>query len=151
MERQRSYLFRPRVSLSIVQKRSIRYIANANSNAHTDPLFHRYNIMKFHDLIQLNQATFMYKYVNGKLPPSFENIFPKLINFDRSFCFRIDGLKRSYLKTFSTHTLPKLWNNLPFELKRNESLKNFKKKLTASYFDKYSLRCLIHKCMICKN
>ena len=72
--------------------------------------------MKFHDLIKLNQATFMFKYVNAKLPPSFDDIFTKLMNFDRSLGFRINGLKREHLKTFATNALPLLWNNLPFEL-----------------------------------
>ena len=55
------------------------------------------------------------------------------------------------MKTFVTNALPLLWNNLPFELKRSESLRNFKKKLTKSIVDNYSLNCSIHKCISCKS
>ena len=94
-------------------------------NAHTDPLFHYYKILKFQDLVDSNQKAFMYKYVNSKLPSSFDNMFNKLINFDRSLCFRVVGLRKSSLKTFPSYILLNVWNNLDLELKKNFFSKDF--------------------------
>ena len=37
--------------------------------------FTKLNILRFNDLVNLNQANFMYRYVNNKLPFSFVNLF----------------------------------------------------------------------------
>ena len=68
--------------ITVLQKRAIRYIANLKYNSHTGNSFKKLNILKFSDLFTLNQASFMYRYVHNKLPPSFNNLFPKLSNFD---------------------------------------------------------------------
>jgi len=46
--------------------------------SHSDPLFLKFKILKINDLVDFNQAIFMYKYSNKLRPPSLENIFEML-------------------------------------------------------------------------
>ena len=64
--------------IHILQKQAIRYIDNSKAMSHSDPLFLKYKILKINDLIDFNQAIFMYKYTNKLLPTSFKNIFKSL-------------------------------------------------------------------------
>ena len=50
----------------------------------SNPFFLKYKILKINDLVDFNQAIFMYKYTHKLLPASFENIFKKLGNFELS-------------------------------------------------------------------
>ena len=61
-------------------------------SALTIPIFLKYNILKINDMVDFNQATFMFKYTNARLPDSFENRFNKLGNFDRSLSSQVDLL-----------------------------------------------------------
>ena len=54
---------------------------NLKYNAHTGAAFLNSGILKFTDLVNLNQGCFMYKYGNGLLPYSFDNFFSKLTIF----------------------------------------------------------------------
>ena len=63
------------IRIRILQKRAIRLIDNSKATSHSDPLFIKYNILKINDLVDFNQAIFMYKYTNKLLPAYFENIF----------------------------------------------------------------------------
>ena len=92
---------------------------------HSDPIFLEYNILKINYMVDFNQVM----YTNGLLPDSFENIFNKLGNFDRSLSYHVDLLNFSSLQTFPTQTLFNIWNNLPLELKRRTSTNMFKNKL----------------------
>ena len=62
---------------------------------------------------------FVFKYTNGLLPDSFDNIFNKLGNFDKSLNYKIDLLNFSSFQTFPSYTLLKIWNNLPSEIERH--------------------------------
>ena len=136
--------------LQKIQKRAVRYISNSKITAHSDPLFAKYKILKFHDLVEINQAVFMYKYVNDKLPPSFNNHFTKLNNFDRSLAFRVEIIKNSKLKNLPSYSFPKMWNDIPLETKRIQSLNMFKKALKNSLLDKYNMKCTASNCISCK-
>ena len=57
--------------IHILQKRAIR----SKATSHSDPLFLKYKILKINDLVDFNQAIFMYKYTHKLVPASFENIF----------------------------------------------------------------------------
>ena len=64
--------------IHILQKRAIRLIDNSKATSHSDPLFLKYKILKINDLVDFNQAIFMYKYTHKLLPASFENILKSL-------------------------------------------------------------------------
>ena len=67
--------------IHILQKRAIRLIDNSKATSRSDPLFLNYKILKINDLVDFNEAIFMYKYTHKLLPASFENM---LGNFERS-------------------------------------------------------------------
>ena len=66
----------------------------------------------------------MYKYTHKLLPASFENIFKKLGNFERSLNYQLDILEMCSLQYLPSSSLLKMWNNLPLDLKRSNSLSN---------------------------
>ena len=54
--------------------------------------FLKYKILKINDLVDINQAIFMYYYTHKLIPASFENIFKKFGNFERSLNYQLDIL-----------------------------------------------------------
>jgi len=69
------------------------------------------------------------------LPASFENIFKKLGNFERSLNYQLDILKMCSLQYLPSSSLLKMWNDLPLDLKRSNSLSIFKNRLLNSLFE----------------
>ena len=51
----------------LLQKRAVRVITNSFYRAHTDQLFFKLNILKFHDLYEITVAVFMFSYVHDKI------------------------------------------------------------------------------------
>ena len=82
------------------------------------PIFTKFNILKFHDLVYINQGCFMYKFIHNKLPISFQNFFLKLNNFDHSQSLQLALLKRSNLQHLSSDAIPRLCNSLPLDKKK---------------------------------
>ena len=74
--------------LQTLQKRSLRYVANAKSNSYVNPLFVKYNLLNVMDMIDYNTAIFMHKYTYNSLPSSFSNFFDKLYTHDRNLNYR---------------------------------------------------------------
>jgi len=64
------------------------------------------------------------EYVDGINSASFENIFKKLGNFERSLNYLLDILKICSLQYLPSSSLLKMWNDLPLDLKRSNSLSN---------------------------
>ena len=58
-----------------LQKKVIRIIASAGYYAKSDPLFHKLDILKITDIYKLSVASFLFKFVKGKLPSIFNDIF----------------------------------------------------------------------------
>ena len=134
-----------------LQKRAVRYIDNARYNSHTGPIFNKYRILRFNDLVDFNQGCLMYNYVNGRLPTSFRNMFEKLSNFERSLSFKSPILKHFQLNHLPTFSMISLWNKLPLELKRKKSLNIFKSEYSRLLFTNYNLPCNNPRCYTCKN
>ena len=82
-------------------------------------------ILKFSDLVHLNQADFTYRYVNNKLPSSFDNFFAKLINFNRSLSFEVSKINKKEHKLLPSFALIKTWSDISLDLRRKKSLKSF--------------------------
>ena len=49
--------------------------------AHSEPLFKKLDILKFNDNIILQNCLFVYEYLKGKLPSSFDKTFCRVIEF----------------------------------------------------------------------
>ena len=134
-----------------LQKRAMRCIANATYNAHTDPIFAKLGILKFNDLLDLNQICFVHKFINDKLPLSFRNFFKKLNNFNRNMSFCLPSIKYHQSRLLPSYSMPLLWNDLTLDMKRILSFNTFKKKCTSSLLSKYSTTCTDATCFSCNN
>ena len=129
----------------------MRCIYNSKYNAHTDPIFVELGVHKFNDLLNINQACFVHKFSNNKLPSSFDDFFAKLPNFDRNLSLRLPKIENHQLKIFPSYYLPLLWNSLPLETKRITSVSKFKKTYAQSLFSNYKINCNEANCYSCKN
>ena len=134
-----------------LQKRAIRCIFNVKYNAHTDPIFLKLRVLKFNDLLNLNQSYFVHSFIYDKLPPSFNNFFSKLPSFDRNLSLCTTLLRNSQLKLLPSYTLPLLWNSLPLSTKRISSASKFKRTYAEKLLSSYSSTCSKTKCYSCLN
>ena len=125
-------------------------IANLKYNSHTGNYFKKLNILKFNDLVNLNQANFMYRYVNNKLPSSFDNFFDKLNNFNRSLSFVLPKINKNEHKLLPSFALIKTWNDVSLDLRRKKSLNSFKKHFSSALLENYDKICKVSACYACR-
>ena len=78
--------------LEKLQKKCIRSISRSKYNAHTDPLFKTFGILKVYDLFVLASMKFYHKFCNLLLP-----------NFFNDWTFSIQGNVHSYATRYTHH------------------------------------------------
>ena len=120
-----------------LQKRAVRIVALKSRSEHTDPLYGKFEILKLEDLYSLNGGVFMYKYLNSRLPESFNGLFKLLSEPNRTRSFRLEKPKHRHLEKFPKVTLPANWNNLSLEFKTAQSLNSFKSLFKSKCFMTY--------------
>ena len=64
--------------MSNLQKNVVRIMTFSDVNAHSEPLFKHLDILKFNDNIVLQNCLFVYDYLKGNLPSSFEFTFNRV-------------------------------------------------------------------------
>ena len=64
--------------ISILQKNAVRIMTYSDFNAHSVPLFKQLDILKFQDNIVLQNCLFVYDYLKGNLPSSFDFTFNRV-------------------------------------------------------------------------
>ena len=69
----------------------------------------------------------------------------------RSLSFQMEVVKKSFLKTLPTYSLPKNWNSLPLELKRITSLTVFKNRNKEKILSSYNFSCTVNNCYSCQS
>jgi hypothetical protein len=57
------------------QKAAVRIITNIGYRAHTEPIFKKLNILPLPSLIEFFKLQFMQRFIQGHLPPSFNNVW----------------------------------------------------------------------------
>ena len=68
------------LSLIKLQKRIVRIISYSSYKAHTDPIFTKLHILKFHQIYKYSIIMFMLKYYKNELPSVFNNMFNKNVD-----------------------------------------------------------------------
>ena len=132
------------------QKKAIRSVACAKYNSHADPLFGKYNLMKFDDLVSLNICKFMAKFMLKKLPSTFDTVFKEL-NSARCNKLLIEIPKMKFLENFPAVAYPKLWNSQSNDIRSSKSVTEVAKKIKKIKSETYkNFRCLKNKCFPCK-
>ena len=67
-----------------LQKTAVRNISLSSYNHHSEPLFKKFKILKYDDLLTYNSAVLMFNLTMGKHPPPITNIFSRGHSFDRN-------------------------------------------------------------------
>ena len=121
----------------------MRIITFSNYNDRTNPLFKLLGIIKFSDLVFLQNAIFMYDFTSGNLPPAFDDLFmpvyKKYNNNTRlaswSSC-SLPLVRTNYGKSNITFLSAKLWNSINNDTKSLKKL-FLKKKLKQDIVNSY--------------
>ena len=87
------------------------------------------------DLIDYDKCNFMQKCTHNTAPSSFQNVFIKNRNFDRSLSYNLKLVRKTSLgslRAFPTLVFARVWNALTLESNRSESLSLFKKQILSN-------------------
>lgn len=130
--------------LMVLQKRAIRVVDKAQYRDHTDPIFKKYNCLKFQDIVNLKSLIIVYQAKNNILPDNVQNLFKESQsahkyntrssangNFDVQYC-------RTKLRSMAISIKGvKLWNELAINIHNSKSVMVFKKKVKKLFLCKY--------------
>ena len=124
--------------IEIVQKRAIRSVAKVKYNEQTLQLFISLSILKLKDLFNLQMAVFMYEYNMVILPLSLRQCFTRNDqlhhqNTRHSIDPHIVSRRSCFMSNCFICQAPKLWSNLPNQLKEAYSSKTFKNQVKRHY------------------
>ena len=127
----------------ILQKRAIQLLSCSDYNEHTNPLFIKLKIVKFHDLVYIHNAIFVYNYNSGNLPNTFDTFFV-LVNQKHNYNTRLSSrssyslpkIRTNYGKFNIRYTGAKVWNSIDENIKR-ASLTKFKEHLISVVLESY--------------
>ena len=144
--------------ISKLQKWALRAITCSKYNAHTDPLFKKLNLLKVDDIYKITAIKFYYKFKNGLLPTSFNNIFTyeyttHTYETRQRNCPRPDTPRTFLAKLTIRYAIPELVNELPSCITDKitthsiQGLANYSKKY---FLNLYKDRCSIEDCYICE-
>ena len=149
-------------NIFLKQKRAICAISCADYNAHTEPLFKIYKLLKI-DNIQ-SSTVFYYNLVNNKVSQYLSSFLPNTSLATNRYPTRHPRLQPSFLShAFISQTckynLPVLLNSINNQSDEltvivrnveNTSLSEFKKATKSYLLSKYSYECSIPNCYICQ-
>ena len=116
--------------LSGMQNKAVRVIDNKKYNSPVDPIFKKYKMLKFSDLIDMEISKMSYQIANDMLPNPVLQLFQKGNNFHtyntRNRNNPVVAIHRSavYNKSFLCRS-PAIWNTLSDNIKSAESFKAF--------------------------
>ena len=117
-----------------LQKRALRTFSNSSYLSPSKPLFERYNALNIFDMYDKETGIFMYKYNNNMLPHSFDGLFTEHQS-NHSYNTRNKGDYQIHMFRLRTilSTGPKIWNNLPKNVKCSKSISQFKRNFVSFY------------------
>ena len=143
-----------------LQKRAIRIVANSKYNAHTDPLFKLYRILKLSDVLTLQTMKVYHKFRQNELPVCMQN-WPFITNNEiHQYNTRIasDLHTFRYHHTFARkslrHYLVQTIHNTPdnvFSKFGTHSLNGFSNYAKLNFINNYQDECNIQNCYIIAN
>ena len=118
--------------LEILLKRIVRMISNADFNAHTKDLFKLHAIMTVGQLYEYFVAVFVYKCINcnmSNMPSAYSSYFHNNIMPRNSHNLRPGFCKKKVCECSLKTMGPRIWNNIPTNIRNLNSLEYFKYKL----------------------
>ena len=112
-------------------KKSIRIMSFKDRYHHTSPLFKELEILPLAQFIDFKYCKFIWKLVNGFLPPTLASNFK--INNRLQLFNSISRLES--LGNYVRFAGPRLWNDLPVNLTAKTTLNTFSKHLKVHLLD----------------
>ena len=152
-------------TIFLQQKKAIRAISSASHNAHTEPLFKIFNILKLKDIFNFRLLTFYYNLKHNKVPHYIATFLPNTSIAINRYPIRRARLQpplyvHEYISKTCKHRLPVYLNSINSnnnELTRiisildKISLSSFKNRIKIHLLESYSYYCVIPNCYICVN
>ena len=132
-----------------LHKWGIRTALNSKFNAHTEPLYKQYNILKLINLYEVKCMTLIRAKIDNETPEKIQSMF-LFHNEKNRKKYVVEQLFPTNKKVDSlpSFTIPRIWNkNRPQNLEKNKVC--FKNKLKQTLLDKYTNNCNIRDCYIC--
>ena len=129
--------------LTTLQKKAVRLITFSEFNAHSSPLFFKLEILKFTDVVFLQNALFMHDFHANVIPPVFLDFFNPVSNIHKyntrlasKNAYYIPKIKTNYGKFNIRFSGVKVWNSIQESFKLENRIK-FKKLLKESILNSY--------------
>lgn len=141
-----------------LQKKAVRIITNSKYNAHTEPIFKHLDLLKFNDLVKLNELKFFYKYSHQTLPqkineiPIQPNHTIHQHNTRSRYQIHTQLVKHEYAKKCLEYQLPITINTTPkivLDKIYTHSLDGFAKYSKNYTLKNYTFECSESNCYIC--
>ena len=123
-----------------MQKKFCRLVTFSHFSAHSAPLFSQLNLLNIYSIYKYNLATYMFRIQNNLLPALGHHQFVVNSAIHEYGTRKKDDLKLPYCRTnLRQNTIcfqgPKLWNNLPSDIKQTRSLNIFKRGIRQLVID----------------
>ena len=133
-----------------LQKRAVRLICNKPRLCHTGPLFHKLQILRLEDIVQLQAATLALAFQHCELPAGLLTLFQQQEVQEcaqSQYIFRTSTIVQRGQSDQSVSNLVRSWNrNLGLS---NLSLNVRKRAEKKQLMEKYLQPCLIQGCLSC--
>ena len=127
-----------------MQKRAVRIVDKAHYREHTNPIFLKYKLLKFEDIVNLKTILVVYQAKNNLLPTNIQNRFQQL-NEVHSYNTRSNA-KGNYNVTFCRTKQRsmsvsvkgvRLWNSLNDQLRNVSPMSYFRSSLKRHFINNY--------------
>jgi len=130
------------------QKEAVRILSKSKYLAHTEPIYKKFEILPFENILQFNKTVFIQQVIYKHAPPIFHNLWPKnremrqemdreLRNDDDLY---LPVAKMDNISRFPFYNCPKLWNDLPPSLQIVRNAIEFKTEFKKHLLDKLAER-----------
>ena len=129
--------------LHIIQKRAIRICQKADYRSHSRPLFYQLKTLNVHDMVNFKCMVFMYKIYNKLLPGNIMSYLKKINDcHNHSVRMKPCNFKIKFSRTTKASECitvkgPKMWNDMPTDIKVCKSMFTFKKMYKALFLQPY--------------
>lgn len=143
-----------------LQKRAVRIINLSKYNAHTEPIFKQFKLLKIHDILRLQELKFFFRYKHGQLPSYLLDLpfHPNSDTHDYN-TRQVDDIhqplaKHDYAKLSLRFDLPRIVNDTPeiiLDKIFTHSLDGFTWYTKQYIINSYQENCTINNCYICSN
>ena len=145
--------------LTKINKRAIRLINLSKYNAHTEPIFQQFKLLKVNRILQMQEFKFYHTFLNNTLPAYLQHL--KLLpnssihshNTRGKTDLQIHRTTHTFAKQCLRQNTPVLLNNAPSSITDKcltHSIQGFSNYVKNHFVNKYQQHCTIPNCYICQ-